>query len=351
VPAHGDSAAGGTLATFSPAKENDTPGSLVPGEADAPKPVDLGLGDGDTYPPCESCGAVIDGQEARAGYARCDDCDPDGEHSRELLPDETWGRCRACHPTKDADPAEPVRLETPTPAGSGEVPADGSAVQADTTSGRPGQPGCAATGAWTDHRHACGRDKTDHLGQHVCHVCGASFTAAEVMQADTAAPAGPGGAFAARQFGYVRLADGRDMLVRAAQFADNELPAVFLTIDESRTEVDRLVLPGNEAWTLAELVRAAHRHVDDWLSRPIPEQTEDDLAEVDEATSLPEDPDVWMATGRRGLPYHKPADDNSTVCGRSMRTGVQLRLNEATGRYEAAPCPRCWPASEPKEQS
>jgi hypothetical protein len=60
---------------------------------------------------------------------------------------------------------------------------------------------------------------------------------------------------------------------------------------------------------------------------------------------------VWMSTTRRGLDYHKPGataiearmNVGSTVCGRSLRTGVRLELQEAVDRYDAKPCSRCWP--------
>jgi uncharacterized protein YbaR (Trm112 family) len=60
---------------------------------------------------------------------------------------------------------------------------------------------------------------------------------------------------------------------------------------------------------------------------------------------------VWMSTTRRGLDYHRPGatavesrmNVGSTVCGRSMRTGRRLELQQAIGFYQAKPCTRCWP--------
>lgn len=49
---------------------------------------------------------------------------------------------------------------------------------------------------------------------------------------------------------------------------------------------------------------------------------------------------VWIATKRRGIQAHQPADNNLTTCRRSMRTGQVLLtafLDQPTW------CPRCWP--------
>lgn len=56
--------------------------------------------------------------------------------------------------------------------------------------------------------------------------------------------------------------------------------------------------------------------------------------------------EVWVATMRGGIDYHRPAaalPGNVTACGRSMRTGYRLLLDTAEFLYRAKPCPRCWP--------
>lgn len=72
------------------------------------EPVGTGLGSGELEErieeqaaepaACEACGGLIDADEAHSGNARCEDCDSDGDHIRVLMPDETWGPCRVCHP-------------------------------------------------------------------------------------------------------------------------------------------------------------------------------------------------------------------------------------------------------------
>jgi len=281
-----------------PATATDPEASVDGGEG-SPTPNDPpagGAGSGAGVPgnpKCEKCGKPIDAQEARAGYARCDGCDPNGGHVRRLLPDETYGQCQVCHPTQDADPAAPVHLETPPPAGSGEVPAGGSAVQAPGA-GRPGQPG-------------------------------------------TPVPDLPAGAQVV-DYGDVHVGN-REVRVRAGRLTAGDVPVAWLSIVDGDIESEVLALSPLKLELLIGKLEAAHRAL------------VDDLARFAEAPDRSDDPDVWMATSRRGLPYHQPAAANATACGRSMRTGDQLRMSVATGHYEAKPCPRCWPASEPKEQS
>ena len=61
---------------------------------------------------------------------------------------------------------------------------------------------------------------------------------------------------------------------------------------------------------------------------------------------------VWMATMRRGIPYHRLAvatrgeghqerQNWRTLCGRSTRAGIILRDAEAR-HLGALPCPQCW---------
>jgi hypothetical protein len=58
------------------------------------------------------------------------------------------------------------------------------------------------------------------------------------------------------------------------------------------------------------------------------------------ACGLPVD-QVWMAAQRRGIPHHQLAGD-VTVCGRSMRTGVQMPRSQAK-KLDSQACERCYP--------
>lgn len=49
---------------------------------------------------------------------------------------------------------------------------------------------------------------------------------------------------------------------------------------------------------------------------------------------------VWIATRRRGIQAHRPADDGLTACRRSMRTGQVLLVAFVD---QPTWCPRCWP--------
>lgn len=59
--------------------------------------------------------------------------------------------------------------------------------------------------------------------------------------------------------------------------------------------------------------------------------------------AVPGNPQVWIATARKGVDYHRPIGNELTYCGRSMRTGELLFLFDAKDLYNAAPCARCWP--------
>ncbi len=45
---------------------------------------------------CESCGRMIDADQVAQGYARCDDCDSDGDHVRPELDEGGRGPCARC---------------------------------------------------------------------------------------------------------------------------------------------------------------------------------------------------------------------------------------------------------------
>lgn len=53
---------------------------------------------------CEQCAGPIDPAQAVQGYARCDTCDPDGDHVRPELDDGGRGECAKCNPA----PEEPT---------------------------------------------------------------------------------------------------------------------------------------------------------------------------------------------------------------------------------------------------
>lgn len=60
----------------------------------------------------------------------------------------------------------------------------------------------------------------------------------------------------------------------------------------------------------------------------------------------PQGPEVWIASARKDVEYHRPDAEpslNVTFCRRSMRTGERLPLYTAEERHAATPCPRCWP--------
>lgn len=103
--------AGDPSTTSVPAAGSGDGSSLVAGPGlpqTAAEPVGTGLGSGELEErieeqaaepaACEACGGLIDADEAHSGNARCEDCDSDGDHIRVLMPDETWGPCRVCHP-------------------------------------------------------------------------------------------------------------------------------------------------------------------------------------------------------------------------------------------------------------
>jgi hypothetical protein len=64
------------------------------------------------------------------------------------------------------------------------------------------------------------------------------------------------------------------------------------------------------------------------------------------------DPQVWVAAGRAGIPYHDPGDGSrqATRCGRwygldqgkALRGGL-IALSQATTWYDARPCMVCFP--------
>lgn len=56
---------------------------------------------------------------------------------------------------------------------------------------------------------------------------------------------------------------------------------------------------------------------------------------------------VWMSVGRAGLDMHRRTGDAPapTGCDRSTRTGIVLEAGTAVDRYQAKPCPRCWPVT------
>lgn len=66
------------------------------------------------------------------------------------------------------------------------------------------------------------------------------------------------------------------------------------------------------------------------------------------ATGPGPDEQVWIATARRDITAHRPATASSTGCGRSTRTGLTLPAGQATERYHARWCVRCWPAGSPR---
>jgi hypothetical protein len=70
---------------------------------------------------CENCDKPVAADEAAAGYQRCDECDPDGDHWAPELPDGGHGPCHRCHPAQESrtyqdDDGEPYTVE---PAGEG----------------------------------------------------------------------------------------------------------------------------------------------------------------------------------------------------------------------------------------
>jgi hypothetical protein len=124
-------------------------------------------------------------------------------------------------PTQDADPGEPVHLETPPPAGSGEVPADGSAVQAPGA-GRPGQPG-------------------------------------------TPVPDLPAGAQVV-DYGDVHVGN-REVRVRAGRLDARDVPVAWLSIVDGDVESEVLALSTLKLELLIGKLEAAHRALVDDVAR------------------------------------------------------------------------------------
>lgn len=95
--------AGSSAAPDEPAPEHPVDATSVPGD---PEPASPPAGKGEqggpvtspAGPPCEKCGAEILIGQADAGYMRCDDCDPEGDH---VLDRDGCGRCRTHCPHCD----------------------------------------------------------------------------------------------------------------------------------------------------------------------------------------------------------------------------------------------------------
>jgi hypothetical protein len=77
--------------------------------------------------------------------------------------------------------------------------------------------------------------------------------------------------------------------------------------------------------------------------------TREPFAEVDETgqtvvEALADDLDVWMATTRRGIPYHALVEgEERTECRRATGKGVTMAWPTAQ-TYDATPCPKCYPS-------
>lgn len=74
-----------------------------PADASAGSVVDPDAADKLPAAACEACGGPISSVGAEAGYRRCDDCDPDGEHY------DRDGVCLGCNPPPDEDEPTPAR--------------------------------------------------------------------------------------------------------------------------------------------------------------------------------------------------------------------------------------------------
>jgi hypothetical protein len=87
---------------------------------------------------CEACATALSPDEAKEGYRRCNECDPDGDHV------EVEGVCTGCNPrTIEVPDPQPAGLpEAQLPDEWGPDPAAGGA----TTSAIPGNPSSEAPG-------------------------------------------------------------------------------------------------------------------------------------------------------------------------------------------------------------
>lgn len=113
TPAEGE-ADGSELGGFGP--ESSGPVDADPAGPDIPEDspaVEPGLNDLDEVEqyPCEKCGGEIQRDQRAVGYARCDACDPDGEHFRPELDGGGRGPCDRC--TTDSSPDTSESGEAP----------------------------------------------------------------------------------------------------------------------------------------------------------------------------------------------------------------------------------------------
>lgn len=129
--------------------------------------------------------------------------------------------------------------------------------------------------------------------------------------------------------------------LRVRQFPDHNQPEGLLYEQAYRLLTEGVAAAEARALAARLLNRRLYAHHHD-----APDLGQLVVYVVDEAPLLGGEM-VWIATGRRGVEYHRLADPGATACHRSTRTG-QIRYRAVVSAlYGARPCPRCFPGARP----